>query len=96
MIKNHSISLNQSIKQVPGNIVSDMDGEKVMLSVTNGKYYNLGDMGGNIWDILSESNTFKQLIEKLTDEYNVESSECEEQVAHFLELLLSENLITVA
>ena len=33
-----------------GNIVSDMGGEKVMLSIENGKYYNLGEMGGEIWE----------------------------------------------
>jgi len=33
---------------VEGNIVSNMDGEKVMLSIKNGKYYNLGEIGGFI------------------------------------------------
>ena len=51
MIKNQNISLNQTLSQVKGNIVSDMGGEKVMLSVNNGKYYNLGEIGGDIWDL---------------------------------------------
>ena len=52
MIKNRTLSIQQSVRQVKGNIVSDMDGEKVMLSVENGKYYNFGDIGegfGNLW-----------------------------------------------
>ena len=40
MIKNQNISLENMIVQSKGNIVSDMDGEKVMLSINNGKYYN--------------------------------------------------------
>ena len=28
-----------------------MDGEKVMLSINNGKYYNLGEIGGDIWEL---------------------------------------------
>ena len=46
MIKTKKISCNHLVVQSPGNIVSDMDGEKVMLSVHNGKYYNLGEIGG--------------------------------------------------
>ena len=38
--------------QVKGNIVSDMGGEKVMLSVNKGKYYNLGEIGGDIWELI--------------------------------------------
>ena len=33
MIKNESISVHQSVRQVKGNIISDMGEEKVMLSV---------------------------------------------------------------
>ena len=29
-----------------------MGGEKVMLSVKNGKYYNLGEIGGEIWELI--------------------------------------------
>lgn len=43
MIQESKIDVNHVIVQVEGNIVSDMDGEKVMLSIKNGKYYNLGE-----------------------------------------------------
>lgn len=36
------------------NVVSDMDGEKVMLSVHNVKYYNLGEVGGLTWELMNE------------------------------------------
>ena len=46
MIKTKQISLQNMVAQIPGNIVSDMGGEKVMMSINNGKYYNLGEIGG--------------------------------------------------
>ena len=51
-----TISLNSTVMQSEGNIVSDMDGEKVMMSVSNNKYYNLGVMGGEIWEMGSVCN----------------------------------------
>ena len=92
MIK-QAISLYDIVEQSEGNIVSDMDGEKVMLNIKKGKYYNLGTIGGQIWDQLKLSITVNQLVENLLSEYNVQQDECESQVISFLNLLLREELI---
>ena len=62
------IGLKDYIAQAEGNIVSDMDGEKVMLSIKNGKYYNLGTIGGVIWDHLQKPILLEELISKLQNE----------------------------
>ncbi|MFD0771244.1 lasso peptide biosynthesis PqqD family chaperone [Bacillus sp. CGMCC 1.60114] len=95
MIDAQKISLKCQVVQSKGNIVSDMDGEKVMLNVQKGKYYNLGEMGGEIWDLIEEPITVDQLVNKLTSNYDVERIECEEQVLSFLELLFKEHLIHI-
>ncbi|UVI31515.1 lasso peptide biosynthesis PqqD family chaperone [Paenibacillus spongiae] len=94
MIKNRQIQLDDVIVQQPGHIVSDMDGETVMLSVEIGKYYNLGDVGGSIWSGIQSPITVHQLVADLMTKYAVEQAECEEQVIAFLEQLLEEGLVT--
>jgi len=81
------------LRQAPGNIASDMDGETVMLSVQNGNYYNLGEIGGEIWKSFAEPAKAEEVIERLTGEYEVEPEECSRQVFGFIELLLREGLI---
>jgi hypothetical protein len=93
MIKDHAISTNQRVSQTSGHIVSDMDGEMVMLSIHNGKYYNLGEMGGEIWEQIKEPISLEELITELMAQYDVERDMCEEQVISFLNLLLEEGLI---
>jgi hypothetical protein len=93
MINHLSISLNSKVVQSEGNISSDMDGEKVMLSISQGKYYNLGKTGGIIWDSIREITLVSELIQSLMAEYAVEAAECEQEVLPFLELLLREGLI---
>lgn len=95
MITHTKISLTDSIAQCPGHIVSDMDGEKVMLSVQNGKYYNLGEVGGDIWDSLANPIFVAQLIDQLTLQYEIEQALCEQQVIPFLEHLWGEGLISI-
>lgn len=96
MIKSGNISLGHSVVQIKGNIVSNMGGEKVMLSVKNGKYYNLGEIGGDIWDLIDEKATVNQLVKSVMSIYDVEQSKCEEQVLSFLEHLLNESLIEIS
>jgi hypothetical protein len=89
----HQVSLQVMVRQGEGMIVSEMDGEKVMLSIENGKYYNLGDIGGRIWELIDEPITMHQIINILTSIYQVDRSECEAQVVSFLDHLLREGLI---
>ncbi|MDE5413812.1 lasso peptide biosynthesis PqqD family chaperone [Alkalihalobacterium chitinilyticum] len=89
------IGLRTIVNQGPGNIVSDMDGEKVMLSIDKGKYFNLGDVGGDIWELIERPIKVEEIVEKLLKEYDVEHSQCEEQVVSFLTLLAKEDLIQV-
>ncbi|GIN73234.1 hypothetical protein J14TS2_37090 [Bacillus sp. J14TS2] len=86
-------SLDQAVVQVEGNIVSNMGDEKVMLSIHNGKYYNLGEIGGEIWELMKEPVSIKQIITSLLTRYQVETKECEEQVQAFISHLLEEDLV---
>ncbi|WP_394218352.1 lasso peptide biosynthesis PqqD family chaperone [Halobacillus trueperi] len=90
-----SLALVQMVQQKEGHIVSDMDGERVMLSIENGKYYNLGELGGEIWDKIEHPKPVSELINELLEVYEVERDVCEEQVQAFLQHLRDENLIEV-
>ena len=85
--------LNQLFVQQQGNLVSEMDGEKVMMSIQQGKYYNLGQVGGRIWDLMSTPITFEVLLSTLVSEFDISPDECESQIIVFLEQLMNEQLI---
>lgn len=87
------ITLEDIVTQVEGNVCSDMDGEKVMLSIKNGKYYNLGETGGVIWDLIEKPMKVNEIIKKMKAIYDVNDQDCELQVRSFLENLISEGLI---
>jgi len=83
------------VVQAEGNIVSDMDGEKVMLSVQKGKYYNLGEVGGNIWNAISKPATVANIVSTIERAYEVKADICQQDVISFLQHLLDEELITL-
>ena len=95
MSKTQTIHNDQFYCQVPGNIVSDMDGEKVMLNIEKGKYYNLGQLGGDIWELLKSPIKVETLVTTLLSQYNVDRDQCAEQVSTFLNQLLEQGLVKV-
>jgi hypothetical protein len=87
------IDSKQMIVQSNEVIVSNMGQEKVMLSIAKGKYYNLGELGGDIWDMLSEPKPINQLVSELIKVYDVDPVQCEQHVLNFLQHLFEEDLI---
>jgi len=93
MLNIGNVSLHSTVVQAKGNIVSDMGGEKVMLSIDKGKYYNLGEIGGAIWGQMQVPTLVSKIIDHLMAEYKVEREECEKQVLDFLKQLIHEELV---
>ncbi|MFB5760235.1 lasso peptide biosynthesis PqqD family chaperone [Paenibacillus medicaginis] len=89
----NNISVHDTILRCSGNLASDMDGDKVMMSIESGKYYNLGKVGGRIWELAISPVTISQIVEALVAEYDIERGLCEQQVITFVAALHKENLI---
>ncbi|CAM3645495.1 lasso peptide biosynthesis PqqD family chaperone [Cohnella lubricantis] len=92
-MRDRKLTIARQVVQAEGNIASGMGEDKVMLNVQRGKYYNLGPVGGAIWDRIREPIAIDQLVGSLLAVYKVDPTECEEQVLEFLEKLLEEGLI---
>ncbi|MBH5317285.1 lasso peptide biosynthesis PqqD family chaperone [Paenibacillus sp. GSMTC-2017] len=94
-MKTELLSKSTVVSSCKENIVSDMGGEKVMLSVSSGNYYNLGHIGGHIWDAITEPISIQDLINTLLEQFDVDREECESHVESFLDHLRKEGLIVV-
>ena len=76
-------------------VTANMDGETVMMCIETGKYYNLGTIGGKIWALLETEKTFSQLVDCLTEEYDVERARCETETETFLRELAEQGLLMI-
>ena len=76
-----------------GLMTADMNGSAVMMDVMTGKYYNLGQVGGRIWELLEEPATLAALVQKLTAEYDVSAEQCRTDILPFLNTLLERGLL---
>ena len=76
-----------------GLMTADMNGSAVMMDIMSGKYYNLGEVGGRIWEMLEEPMTLGALVQKLTAEYDVSAERCRSDMLPFLNTLIERGLL---
>ena len=81
--------LNQELLQ------SEIDGETIMMSIDNGKYYGLNTVASRIWEILKTEPLLSELINKLIEEYNIAPTQCENETKEFLNHLIENKLIKI-
>ncbi len=77
-------------------LTSEIDGEKVMLSLELDKYFGMNPVGSAIWEMLEAEPTFQELIDKLTQKYDVDTETCTKETREFLQHLLEQKLIEIA
>jgi hypothetical protein len=87
------INLNTLIQRNKNILASDLDGEKVMMSIEKGEYYGLGKTGTFIWDNIEESIRIDNLIELITEKYNINKMQCLKDITPFIKDLVEKELI---
>lgn len=83
------------LKRKSGLMTADMNGDAVMMDISTGKYYNLGQTGGRIWELLEQPKRVDRLIQALTEEYDVTYERCREDILPFLQQLVDRGLLIV-
>ena len=78
------IDFDTVVTQVDRLISSDLDGETVMMSVENGKYYVIDSIGSRIWSLLVSPHSVSDLCDILLEEFNVDMCRCKRDLLDFL------------
>ena len=94
MTKNN-ISAESIVIQIEDIVASDIDDEKVMMSVEKGQYYSLDPVGSRIWELLDKPVKVTDLIDALLLKYDVDRETCERDVLAFLEELREDGILQV-
>jgi len=83
------------IKRNDDVLYNKLDEEVVMLSVENSEYYGFDSIGSRIWELLEEPLNLQEIVDRLTEEYDVSREICTNDTIKFLQKLADKNLILV-
>jgi hypothetical protein len=82
-------------KAVPEHLHCDLNGEAVVLSLANGRYYGMNSVGARIWELLQDERSADEIEQAILLEYEVEQEVCRQQVSDFLQKMVAEELLVV-
>ncbi len=91
-----NLTLDSVIAHGEEQVFTVVDGETVLMSVENGKYYKLDDIGTRIWALIEAPVSVKVLCDRLMEEFKVDRATCEADVVTLLERMMKNRLIRVA
>ena len=94
-MKTKEITAETVISQIEEIVASDIDGETVMMSVENGKYYGLDDIGSRIWELIERPVKVSDLVNTLLERFDVDRETCEKDVLEFLNGLNEDKIAVV-
>jgi hypothetical protein len=72
-----------------------MDGEAIIINLTNGLYYSMGNVGGVIWSLIEERRSLEDIAATIGNLYDVSPAQAQTDVHRLAEELLQEGLVAM-
>lgn len=82
-------------------VTRSIAGETLIVPVRSGasdlnSIYSLNEVGTSVWRLIDGQTSFEQIVEAISDEYEVTAEQARRDVSDFLRRLESEGLIRAA
>ena len=89
--------MNQTYYQRSSDTISGaLHDQIVMMDIKRGTYYSLNTVATRIWELLEQTRTAEALCEVLVDEFDVEPSQCHQEVMKILAEMQKLNLVSMS
>jgi len=90
-----SVSFNQRVKLPDDVLISDLEGESVILNLKSERYYGLDNVGTRFLTLLSTSESIEQAFETLLAEFDVEADTLRLDLTNLLVDLREQGLVEI-
>jgi hypothetical protein len=84
------------ISRSPSVVTAEIDGEVVMMSIEQGQYFGLDDIGSDIWKRLDSPCAFADLIDRLVADYDADRENIAADVRALLATMAERDVVRLA
>lgn len=84
-----------TLKRSDAQVSAVVDGEVVIMRLSDGIYITLHETGNRVWDLLEHPTTFGAVCDVLCREYEVDDAVCRQDTAIYLEGLRDEGIVEI-
>ena len=89
----HPISGATVVSRSPSVVTAEIDGEITMMSIEHGRYWNLDDVGTDIWRRIDPPCSFDHLVDALAAEYDADRATIAADVRALLTRMRVEDVV---
>ncbi len=84
------------ISRSPAVLAAEVDGEIVMMSIEQGRYFGLDDIGSDIWKRIEQPCSFAALVDALAADYEAERGTIAADVTALLTQMAEQDVVRLA
>ncbi len=74
-------------------LTTELEDSLMMMSIEQGKYFELNPVSKRIWELVDEPKTQEEIIAILLSEFDVTKDQCRTEVSEHLSLLENKKII---
>jgi hypothetical protein len=89
------IPFTSRVSVPPDVLISNLDGESVLLNLKTEIYFGLDEVGTRMWDVLTGADSIQAAFDVLAGEYDVEPDSLRSDLEELLEKLTGQGLLEV-
>ena len=90
------ISFESRVRIPQDVLVSQLDGESVLLKLKSECYFGLDEIGTRIWDLLLASDSIQAAYETVLSEFDVDPEQLRADLTELVDSLVQQGLIEIA
>jgi hypothetical protein len=91
-----TVSDSTMISRSPSVLTAEVDGEVVMMSIEQGRYFGLDYIGSDIWKRLDTPCSFAELIDRLARDYDADRAAIAADVRALLGRMAEQDVVRLA
>ena len=84
------------ISRSPAVLAAEVDGEIVMMSIEQGRYFGLDDIGSDIWKRIEQPCSFSVLVDALAADYDADRGTISADVTALLRRMAEQDVVRLA
>lgn len=73
-----------------------VDGEAIIINLSNGIYYSLDGVGGTVWQMIEHGYSIEEMINTISAHHKVSSEQVKADLEKLIEELVQENIVKLS
>lgn len=89
------VSRSTRVKANDSCLSTTIEGESVILHMDQGQYYGFNEVGTEIWELTREPTSVDEIVQSVTEAYEVTEERCVTDTKELLEELIQKDLVRI-